>query len=592
MKYSDQLVDWLVEFGYTHCFCVGGGNIMHLTESINRKIKCIPVIHEVAAGIATEYFNETSENKKAFALVTAGPGLTNIVTSMAGAFLESRELLVIGGQVKTTDLLQGEIRQNGIQEIAGVELVKSICKQSIRMEDVWDKSLFYSKIKDSFISRKGPVFIEIPLDIQARNVNFTDENKFKDDRLFKTISNQELNKIVSKIKLASRPVIMLGGGVNRESAKSILALVSNNSVPIVTTWNAADRIASDHPNYCGRPNTWGQRSSNIILQQADLLIAIGTRLGMQQTGFNWQEFIPVGEIVQIDIDKSELNKGHPVVGVPLAVDANDFIVKLFENELGSHHEWLSFCKNVRAEIPLVEENVNKEYEGFVSPYKFIQKLSKLSKPSDIIIPCSSGGAFTIMMQVFEQKAGQLIVTDKGLASMGYGLSGAIGAAFAHPDSRVILVEGDGGFAQNLQEIGTAAINNLNLKVFIFDDGGYASIRMTQKNYFDGSYVGCDTNTGLGLPNWLALFKAWNVDAVKIDEECFLSGGYEEELNKDGFSAFIVSIAPEQTYFPKISSKVTSTGEMVSNPLHLMTPELPGTVSEKVFRYINVDDSNE
>lgn len=589
MKYSDQLADWLVEFGYTHCFCVGGGNIMHLTESINRKIKCIPVIHEVAAGIATEYFNEISEKQKAFALVTAGPGLTNVVTSMAGAFLESRELLVLGGQVKTTDLLQGEIRQNGIQEIAGVELVKSICKESVRMEDVWDKESFYTKIKESFISRKGPVFIEIPLDIQARIVDFEDEDMSHDNEVEKKISNQELHEIVSKIKLASRPVIMLGGGVSRESAKNILSQVSNNTVPIVTTWNAADRIPSNHPNYCGRPNTWGQRSSNIILQQADLLIAVGTRLGMQQTGFNWREFMPVGKIVQVDIDEAELSKGHPVVDVSLPVDANHFILGLFENDLGSHHEWLNFCRSVRAEVPLVEENVNKEYEGFVSPYNFIQKLSKLSKPSDIIIPCSSGGAFTIMMQVFEQKAGQLIVTNKGLASMGYGLSGAIGAAFSHPGNRVILVEGDGGFSQNLQEIGTAAINNLNLKIFIFDDGGYASIRMTQKNYFDGNYVGCDTHTGLGLPNWHALFKAWNIDAITIDEATFNAGSYEVELNKEGFSAFIVSIAPEQTYFPKISSKVIPTGEMVSNPLHLMTPELPTIVSKKVFKHINLDD---
>lgn len=588
MKYSDQIADWLVELGYTHCFYVGGGNIMHLVESLSRKLDCRAVIHEVAAGVAAEYYNATSDNGKALALVTAGPGMTNVVTAMAGAYLESRELLVIGGQVKTADLARGKLRQNGIQEIDGVKIADPISNESVCMDDVWDKDKFSRVVLSSASGRPGPVFLEIPLDVQARETSFSESTVQNGaDGItvsLPTIEADQLELIVEKLNKAKRPVLMIGGGISRSVAWQLSQKLAETSLPVVTTWNGMDRIGKDHPNYVGRPNTWGQRSANILLQQSDLLIALGTRLGMQQTGFNWQEFIPSGEVVQVEIDRDELDKGHPVVDYPICADANDLLKRLLEFPLGDHKGWLDFCRQVRNDIPLVED-VNETRADYVSPHRLVQKLSDLATADDVIIPCSSGGAFTTMMQVFEQTFGQKIVTNKGLASMGYGLSGAIGASIANPDKRVVLVEGDGGFAQNIQEIGTAAINNCNMKIFIFDDGGYASIRMTQRSYFNGRYVGCDTTTGLGLPNWEVLFRAWGVEVVRIDVESFDSGSYIEAFEKEGLVAFIVSIDPEQTYFPKISSRVTESGSMESNPLHVMTPELPEEIHNRVFRYI-------
>jgi len=585
VKYSDQIADWLVESGYTHCFYVGGGNIMHLIESLNNALDCRPVIHEVAAGIAAEYFNETSDTGKALALVTAGPGLTNIVTAIAGAYLESRELLVIGGQVKTSDLSYGKLRQNGLQEIDGVQIAMPICNKSVRMDEVWNKEEFVQAINYSNNRRKGPIFLEIPLDVQAKEVDFSKSKVVLPFTNFNEISELDLKTIINKLKLSERPILMLGGGISRETAVKINRLLEGTSIPVVTTWNAMDRIGKDHPNYVGRPNTWGQRSANIILQQADLLIALGTRLGLQQTGFNWQEFIPEGKVIQVDIDSDEIEKGHPEVDIGFSVDANNLLERLLIQDLGKHNEWLSFCKFVRSEIPLVEDDANASMPQYVSPHKFVQSLSDLTCRNDIIIPCSSGSAFTIMMQVFEQTFGQKIVTNKGLASMGYGLSGAIGASIANPDKRVILVEGDGGFSQNIQEIGTAAINNCNLKIFIFDDDGYASIRMTQRNYFGGEYVGCDRNTGLGIPDWEVLFKAWSVKVVRIDSEAYEKQSYLTDFEEKGLVVFVVTINPQQTYFPKISSKISEDGSMVSNPLHLMTPELSVDLQKKVFKVI-------
>lgn len=588
MKYSDQIADWLVEFGYTHCFYVGGGNIMHLVESLSRKLDCRAVIHEVAAGVATEYFNETSDTGKALALVTAGPGMTNIVTAIAGAFLESRELLVIGGQVKTADLANRFLRQNGIQEIDGVAIAQPICVNSTVMKNNWNKQQFIDFIQSDQLGRKGPVFLEIPLDLQAVNVECDSSYVEASANSLSVVSDEQLNSVKTLLDAAERPVILIGGGVSRSVMAQLEADIANTSIPFMTTWNGMDRLGSEHPNFVGRPNTWGQRSANVLIQQSDLVIALGTRLGMQQTGFNWQEFIPNGKLVHVDIDQNEIDKGHPRVDLGLAVDANDLLRKIVELGTGDYNNWLTFCKRVREEIPLVEQGANKRYSGYVSPYEFIEKLSEISSNDDVVIPCSSGGAFTIMMQVFEQKRGQKVVTNKGLASMGYGLSGAIGASIANPDKRVILVEGDGGFAQNIQEIGTVAINQCNLKMCIFDDGGYASIRMTQRNYFEGRYVGCDTNTGLGLPNWEVLFSAWGVKTVRVDAEDFEKGTYLEEFDAEGPVAFIVSIAPDQTYFPKISSRVSESGGMVSNPLHLMTPELDEQTKTEVFKYITVD----
>jgi acetolactate synthase I/II/III large subunit len=586
MKYSDHLAEWLLQLGYDRCFFVGGGNIMHLIESISRRMPCNAVIHEVAAGIAAEYYNETSTSGRAFALVTAGPGITNIVSAIAGAFLESRELLVIGGQVKTADLAHGRVRQRGIQEVDGVSIVRPVCKSAVLLTECVSFHTFGSLALESRSGRKGPVFIEIPLDIQARE--YTSESQsgeLVEAYPLAKASDADVDSTVTLLRNAERPLFLLGGGLDRGAVSRMLDRLTSAGIPVATTWNGADRIASNHPVFVGRPNTWGQRSANLVLQQADLLIALGTRLGMQQTGFNWRGFLPGGKLVQVDIDSAELSKGHPRVDLTICADANDFLLRVLDGDLGNHRDWLSYARAVRDAIPPIED-VNVTRAGYISPYVFADELSRQCTQDDIIIPCSSGGAFTVMLQTFSQKQGQVLVTNKGLASMGYGLSGAIGASFRHPDRRVVLVEGDGGFAQNMQEIGTAKVNELNIKIFVFDDSGYASIRMTQRNYFGGRYVGCDTQTGLGLPQWDRLFKAWDVPTYRLGPGYASDPQFLGLFNNSGIAAFVVSIDPEQTYFPKIASHITESGAMVSNPLHLMTPDLSADLRANFSRYIS------
>ena len=583
MKYSDLIAEILKSKKYTHCFFVAGGNIMHLLESFSKTLECIPVAHEVAAGIATEYFNQTSKDGyKALALVTAGPGLTNIITAMAGAYLESRELLVIGGQVKTSDLSKGTLRQRGIQEIDGVSLAKPVSVISKLFDQVIEPTELNNMIDFKENGRSGPVFFEIPLDIQARNVDFQLKNIFSVGSQISSVSNEEIDYLDNALINSKRPVLLLGGGVNHSAAEVILERARALNLPLFTTWNGLDRVPADHPCYFGRPNTWGQRYSNLLIQQADLIIAAGTRLGLQQTGFNWQEFGANAKVIQIDCDENELKKGHPNISKGICADCNPLLIELLEGVSNDWSDWKNYCSSVKNKLPLIEKN--NSGSDFISPHDFVAYLSKISKNTDIVIPCSSGSAFTVMMQVFEQKKGQRLVTNKGLASMGYGLSGAIGAAIANPDKRTILVEGDGGFFQNIQEIGTGAVNKLNLKIFIFDDGGYASIRMTQKSYFGGKYVGCDKNTKLGLPNWEKLFSAFDVPVIRLHPEFEKNNEFHSLFEEKGIAAFIVSIDPEQTYFPKITSRVTDEG-MVSNPLHNMTPELDPILLSEVGKYL-------
>jgi len=596
MKYSDALIGWLKSSGYTHCYFVAGGNIMHLLNSARQALVCVPVVHEVAAAIATEYHNAivtagaaAPGTGKALALVTAGPGLTNTLTGLAGAWLESRELLLLGGQVKVEDLAPAGLRQLGIQEVDGVAMAAPVCKRSLCLKAPMPAEALLAEVADGWRERPGPVFLELPLDVQASQVPeiWADAGLNSDPGPEMTppmASEQLVGDVAARIAAAERPVLLLGGGLSHRQAKALRSQLAAVSLPIMTTWNGTDRYATDHANYAGRPNTWGQRSSNLLLQQADLVLAVGTRLGLQQTGFNWQAFVPLGEVIQVDIDPSELAKPNPQTALAIEADADAFLTNLLSHELGDHTEWLAFSQHVRALLP-VSEACNTTPQGYLNPYDMVSELSQLCEPGDHIVPCSSGGAFTVMMQAFKLKSDQTMITDKGLASMGYGLSGAIGCAIADPARRTVLVEGDGGFTQNLQELATVSVNELNLKIFLFCNEGYASIRMTQKNYFDGAYLGCDINSGLGFPDWATLSAAYRIPSLELAENWADDPDFLNLWQSQGPAVFLVPLHPEQTYFPKITSRISASGSMESNPLHLMSPELPVDIKAEAMRYL-------
>jgi len=546
---------------------------MHLLDAARTTMSCIPFVHEVSAATACEYFNEISNTERAFCLVTAGPGLTNLVTALGSAFLESRELLVVGGQVKSSDLSRGEVRQRGIQEIDGEAIVRPLCKATLRIEHPIADATVLEAVQGGATGRKGPVFIEMCLDAQGASFGTKpDEHHELQPPRPESLDGVTHELLATEIAQAKRPILLVGGGVNFETAHPLHDALIALGVPLMTTWNGADRVQSDHPMFMGRPNTWGQRSANILLSQADLIVALGTRLGLQQTGFNWQEWTNA-RVIQVDIDPAELGKGHPRVDVALCADANAILAALADLDPVSVPIWIDHCRRVREILPDADP-ANSNDPAFISPFALVSQISDDLGPDDVLIPASSGSGQFVPMMVFRNKGNQRILTNKGSASMGYGLAGAIGAALAvGRDRRTVLIEGDGSFSQNLQELGTAQVQDLNLKIFLLDNDGYASIRTTQRNYFDGAYLGCDAATGLGFPDWTLLARAFGIPSVPVGPEGLRDPGVQSLLTRPGPGIFIAKIDPKQTYFPKVSSRIAADGSMISNPVHQMTPPL-------------------
>lgn len=594
VKYSDVLIDHLVELGYTHCFFLGGGNVMHLIESARTRMECVAVVHEVSAGIAAEYFNVANRSKgsKAVVFVTAGPGLTNLITAIGGAWLESRELLIIGGQARTEFLSRGTVRQIGHQEIDGVGITKPITKASLTVEEplTFEDVKYFSELSGT--GRKGPVFIELCLDVSAK---FVEPETLRSGR---TTPNFDEQGVQSNLKLdelstlwaeSKRPLLLVGQGLSFDKFNAQIETLRQIGLPVATTWNAADYLDYDDPIYAGRPNTYGMRWANAVIQQSDLLVVVGARLGLQQTGFNWEEFAPLAKKVHVEIDQLELEKINPGTDLKIHGDANEVFDKIVEAlRLGGasdRSDWLSFLTHVKSSLTTSEE-ANNVFPETVNPFEFVTDLGLVLQSKDsCLIPCSSGGSYTTIMQAFQQKQGQLLTNDKGLASMGYGLAGAIGTAIAEPTKTVYLVEGDGGFAQNLNEVGTVANRSLNLKMIVFSNGGYASIRISQRAYFNGNYIGCDAESGIGLPNWEDFFAAYGIPTATLTGKLSDNPEASKILNDPGPGAIVVKVHQEQAFFPKLTSRIFPDGTMKSNPLHLLTPPLSNDVADDVLRYL-------
>ena len=401
-KFSDLLTEKLLELGYSHCYFVAGGNIMHLLNSVRSRFTCIPFAHEVGAAIATEYHNASISGLqgRAFCLVTAGPGLTNTVTGVAGAWQESRELLIVGGQVKTADLAGPGLRQRGIQEVDGVELLRSITKAALRIDSPAQLGEALEAVRLGSTPRKGPVFLELPLDTQAAAVDTAATPDTGDQPVSLPIASLDAERvalIAARICQASRPVLLIGGGVERATALELAEALGNCGLPLMTTYNGADRVDNQLSNYFGRPNTWGMRYSNILLQQADLIVALGTRLGMQQTGFNWEEFAPLAHLIQVEIDPSELGNGHPQVDEPCCGDANEVLRQLlFQYRIAvqpQQRDWLNHCRLVKTSLPL-SEDCNRRDPHYINPYDFWNQLSGQLAGDSALLPCSTGSSFT------------------------------------------------------------------------------------------------------------------------------------------------------------------------------------------------------
>jgi len=595
-KYACLVADWLKDLGYTHCFFLPGGGCMHLLDCFRTAFECIPIVHEVSAGIAAEHFNEGSTGKKAFALVTTGPGLTNIVTAVAACFTEHRELLIIAGQVKSTDLAPKGVRQLGVQEINGKELFRSITISSHCLDKCVGESSFKEIVRSAEMPHPGPVLIEVCLDIQGALVDPTEFESNSPDEAINALSvkwkedilSPQLDKAIEMLRSSSRPLLMIGGLVKRTTAWQMLERLEELGIPVVTTTSAIDRIPSDLSVYAGRPSTWGgQRSANLILAQSDLIFAFGAQLDLQQTGFNVSSYAPNAKIVQLFPSEAELSKPGPPNRIGINIDVNEaFGNVLTRLDVAKSKEWLEYVQSIRKQYPTLEPE-NKITSNGMTPFEFLHKLSLATDNNDVLALSSSGIAFTAALQMYELKRRQIASVSCAFASMGYGLATAIGLSFANREKRVLLVEGDGSFSQNLQELAIVSRNKLNIRIFIFDNGGYASIRATQKKFFNGEYVGCDESTGLGFPDWEILFKAYGIPCETIVRDDLEEEDIGQLLNRpEGPHGFIVKVDPDGRSWPLVRTVLSSDGKLSTAPLFDMAPRITEEERKVFGKYIH------
>lgn len=585
IKVSEYIADFLVNNGIKHIFTVTGGGAMHLNDAFghNSELQCVYNHHEQACAIAAEGYTRLS-GKLAVVCVTSGPGGTNAITGVLGGWLDSIPMFIVSGQVKretTTWAADVPLRQLGDQEYQIVESISPMTKYARMVTEPGEiryhleKALYLCKN-----GRGGPVWLDIPLDVQAAIVDTEELSGFDYGELNGTevpVYDEMLTvQILEKIKGAKKPVILAGTGIRLADAhEEFTALVGKLQIPVVTAWNAHDILCDDNPFNCGRPGTVGTRGGNFVVQNCDLLIVLGCRMNIRMISYNYKDFAKEAYKIIVDIDENELNKPTIKADMPVCADVKAVISSLnacgYSADNEEHKKWLAWSRCICAKYPAVLPQYHENSKP-LNPYVFIEELFRYLQPGEKII-CGNGSACVITFQAAIIKEGQRLFTNSGCAAMGYGFPAAIGACIADDNERVICIDGDGSFQMNIQELQTVAYNNLNLKVIYLNNNGYHSIRQTQQNLFKPPLVGvCDGN-GLSFPDIEKIAYAYGIRFVRIDSEDHIRAKLDEVMEEDMPVICEVVVDPEQSFSPKLSSKVLPDGRIVSPPLDDMFPFL-------------------
>lgn len=565
-------------------FMLPGGGAMHLNDSLGRskKIQYVVCLHEQACAIAAEAYARVT-NKPGLLMVTTGPGGTNAITGVAAAYVESTPMVVVSGQVKLADQVRGQgIRQQGMQELDIVSIVKPITKYAAMVTN--PQSVKYhldQAIYQAVHGRKGPVWLDIPLDVQASMVDETSLEGWAPEGQEASgemdLECQVLG-IIETLNRSKRPVLLAGNGIRLADGLEVFGeLVECLQVPVLTTWNGIDLIEDSHPLFFGRPGGLGQRYANFVQQNSDFFLSIGARMNLLQTGYNFDGFAREAVKVMVDIDANELKKINVRPQIAVCADAREFIGLLLKHrdkiKAKGRFEWLSYARRMKSKYPIVQK-AHWEQDGCANTYALLDAITEQMGQDDIFVSGSSGTCIDVSMQVFRVKKGQRVFTTKGLASMGFGVPATIGACLAGGGRRTVCVNGDGGFQMNIQELETIRRLNLPIKIFVLNNQGYAQIHATQKNIFSGHYVACDRGSHLTMSPVSDVAAAYGLKTFKIQNNQELPQIVKETLTYDGPVICEVIVPIELSAFPKQVSYKRPDGQMESLPLEYMNPMLP------------------
>jgi acetolactate synthase I/II/III large subunit len=580
MRVADYLMQRLAEAGAEHIFLLPGGGAMYLDDAVacEPRLTAVPCHHEQACGIAAEAWGRVRETF-GVCLVTTGPGATNVVTPVAGAWIESVPLLVISGQVKRPDRLAGRpLRQGGVQEVDIVPMVRSITKYAVTVDD---PQLIRHHLERALYEmnhgRKGPVWLDIPLDVQGAPIDPATLPAFEPPVADAASLAAEAAAVMALLAKAERPLLLAGHGVRLAGAAPALrALAERLSIPVATTWNALDLLPWEHPLNAGRPGVVALRGANFAVQNCDLLIAIGCRLDNIVTAYNPRGFARAATKVVVDVDPNEIGKLDMPIELGIAADAGDFIAALNGAPLPAGRPavepWLERCHGWKTRFP-VNDGAPFPTGGPISHYHFAAALSDAAPAGTVVSTGSSGLAVEVFYTVFRNKPGQRVFLTSGLGAMGYGLPAAIGACLANGGQPMIAVESDGSLQLNLQELSTLVAHALPITLVVMNNRGYASIRNTQRNYFNSRFVGTGPEARLTLPDLERLAAVWDIPFLRIADAADLPR-LAETLATPALRIVEVMLVADETLAPKVAALPQPDGAMLSMPLEDMSPLLP------------------
>ncbi len=601
-RVADYIAEFCIKIGVPDIFLVSGGGMMHLLDGLacNKKIRVVCAHHEGAAAVMAEGYARVTNNIGAV-FVTTGPGGTNAITGVVDAWVDSIPMLVISGQAKRSQNIYNSgipgLRSLGGQEVNILPIVESFTKYSAMVNEPekiryhLEKAVYYAKS-----GRPGPSWLDIPLDVQAAMINPDVLESFEPEipKINEKLFNNQVGKIIELLKTSERPIIIAGHGVRLAHAeKEFLALVNKLKIPVVVSKLGQDLINENHPYFVGFGGTKGRRSANFAMQNADLILAIGSRLAIPFTGYEYELFARDAKKIAVDIDPCELRKKTITLDIAVEADAKHFIESLLRqinnSPLKEKNLWIQKCRHWKNKYPVITSEILNQTNP-ISTYNLFNKISDLLDEKGIII-ADAGTAYCIISQVHLVKYGQRVITPAALGTMGLSLPLGIGAFFASPDSSIVAVTGDGSLQMNIQELQTLVHYKIPIKLFVVNNNGYVSIRNTQNSYFQGRYCGSDPSSGVSLPDLKKIAHAYGIHYESLNEK--------EELDKK-LNRIMASKCPvicevftctDQQITPSVSSRVLPDGSMISMPLEDMWPFLPREEFKKemIIKPVRLDD---
>ena len=599
IRLADYVANFLVEHGVTDVFSVVGGGAMHLNDALghNKRLHVTYNHHEQACAIAAEAYARL-DNRIAAVCVTTGPGGTNALTGVVGGWLDSIPMFIVSGQVRYDTTARFALKETGAvlramgdQEYDIVKSVAPMTKYAVMIEE--PNTIRYHLERAWHLAttgRPGPVWIDIPVNFQGCYIE-TDEldgyDSTEDDSMLPpSVSDEIIETVLEKIRKAKRPVFHAGYGIRLSGGyEAFRSVLEKLNIPVVTYWNAVDLIEDEHPLYCGRAGNMGDRPGNWAIQNADLILAVGTRISIRQVGYNWKTWARAAEVIMVDIDQGEMKKPTLHVNMPIWADAKDFLGKLdkaAQNIVSQQENWIKVCQGWKKDYPAVLPRQWEENGKTANVYAFIRYLSS-QLPENSLTAVSNGACCVVGNQAYVIQKGSRMANNSAIASMGYGLPAAIGTCIGGGRKETICLEGDGSIMMNLQELQTILTNNLPIKIFLINNSGYHSIRITQTNLFNKNFVGIGPESGdLSFPEFKRIAEAFGYRYYSAYSNAEMKSVVDEVLKLDGPVFTEIFTDTEQVWEPKSSTKRLEDGTLVSPPLEDLAPFLPREELENIM----------